>query len=397
MQIDIRVPDEAMWPDVVRADGRAFGYAVTDEVIAERRPVVDLDRFRVAMDGPTVIGVAGSFGFDITLPGGTTVPAAGVTWVSVAATHRRRGVLTQLLDHVHRDADERGEPVAVLYASEGGIYERFGYGIATMMRFVEIARRAARLRPELQPDPTSVRYVDGDDALDHLVRVWEVARRQRAGEISRSLAWHDSVHAQRAKPQGGLSPAFHLAHRDGYAAYRISENWSTGGPEHRLELVEFVATTAAAHLDLWHALLGVDLVGTIAAKQLPVDEPLPLLLTDVRSFATKVSKDGVWAKVLDPAIAFGARAYGTADRFVVEADGQRWAIETDGSESSCRRVRSRPDLTTDASTLGALLFGGARPSVLARGRRLVARSDEVLRRADACFVTGPAPHCATWF
>ena len=396
MEIEIRVPDDSMWPDMVRADGRAFGYTVTDEVITDRRRVADLERFRVATDGGAVVGVAGSYGFDITLPGGTTVPAAGVTWVSVAATHRRQGLLTRLMAAVHADADERGEPVAALYASEGSIYDRFGYGIATTMRFVEIARRRATLRPDLRPDPAAVRYTDGDAATAHLERLWEVARRQRAGEISRSAAWHDVLADVAAKPLGSASAAFHLVHRDGYAAYRMTEKWN-GDPEYRLDLIQFVATTPQAHLDLWHALLGVDLVATIAARQLPSDEPLPYLLTDVRPFATTVSKDGLWAKVLDPAIAFGARAYGTADRFVVEADGGRWAIETDGVDSSCRKVRSRPDIVTDAASLGALLFGGVRPSVLARGRRLEARDAAVLRRADACFVTGPAPHCATWF
>lgn len=396
MVIEIRVPDEAMWPHMVRADGRAFGYTVTDEVIKDRRRVVDLERFRIAVDDGAVVGVAGSYGFDITLPGGTTVPAAGITWVSVAATHRRQGLLTRLMAAVHADADERGEPVAVLYASEGSIYDRFGYGIATTMRFVEIARRRATLRPDLRPDPAAVRYAEGDAACEHLERLWDVARRQRAGEISRSTAWHDVIADMRAKPQGPASAAFHLVHRDGYASYRITEKWN-GDPDYRMDLVEFVATTPEAHLDLWHALLGVDLVGTISARQLPSDESLPLLLTDVRPFATTVSKDGVWAKVLDPAIAFGARAYGTADRLVVEADGVRWAIESDGTDSSCRKVRSRPDIVTDASTLGALLFGGARPSVLSSGRRLVARDADALRRADAFFVTGPAPHCATWF
>lgn len=396
MVIEIRVPDDEMWPDVVRADGRAFGYTVTDDVMKDRRRIADPERFRVAVDGGAVVGVAGSYGFDITLPGGTTVPAAGVTWVSVAATHRRQGLLTQLMAAVHADADERGEPVAVLYASEGAIYDRFGYGIATTMRFVEIARRRATLRPDLRPDPAAVRYADPDAACEHLERLWDVARRQRAGEISRSAAWHDFLADMVAKPLGSASAAFHLLHRDGYASYRITEKWN-GDPDYRMDLVEFVATTPQAHLDLWHALLGVDLVGTISARQLPSDESLPLLLTDVRPFATTVSKDGVWAKVLDPSIAFGARAYGTADRVVVEADGLRWAIESDGTDSSCRKVRSRPDIVTDASSLGALLFGGVRPSALARGHRLEARDADTLRRADAFFVTGPAPHCATWF
>ena len=67
----------------------------------------------------------------MTLPGGAAVPTGGVTWVSVAVTHRRQGLLGRLLEATHEDIDGRGEPLAALTASEGGIYERFGYGIAS--------------------------------------------------------------------------------------------------------------------------------------------------------------------------------------------------------------------------------------------------------------------------
>lgn len=284
----------------------------------------------------------------------------------------------------------------MLFASEGGIYERFGYGIATTMRFVEIDQPSAVLRADLPVDRDAVRYVEGDDARDHLKAVWERYRRSRAGEISRGAVWHDHVHQMREKPAGALSATFHLAHRDGYAAYRIASTWAAR-PAHRLEVVELVPVTAQAHLDLWHVLLGVDLVATVTGRNLPSDEALPYLLTDVRPFQTAVSKDGMWAKVVDPGVAFGARRYGTDDRLVVEVDGKRWAIEAEGDEAWCRPVRTKPDLVMDAPSLGALLFGGVRPTALARGRRLTARDDAALRRADAFFVVGPAPHCSTWF
>ena len=414
MVIEYRIPTEDDWPDLVRADGRAFGYVPTQEQIDQRRPLIDLDRFRIAVDtgrpdgstdgagtsgpgiGPGIVGVAGSFAFDVTLPGGTTVPASGITWVGVSATHRRRGVVSELMSRLHAGADQRGEPVAMLFASEGGIYERFGYGVATTMRTVSIDRTSARLRPDLPVDRDAVRYVEGDAAHDHLAGMWDRHRRSRAGEISRNAVWHAQQHEVRMRPVDDLSPAFHLAHADGYAAYRFGEKWD-GRPQSRIEVVEFVAVTEQAHLDLWHALLGVDLVVTIESRNLPSDEALPYLLADARPFGTTMLKDGMWANVLDPQVSFGARAYGSADRFVVEAGGQRWAIESDGTEASCRKVRSRPDIVTGASTLGTLLFGGVRPSLLARGRRLSGRTDDVLRRADAFFVVGPAPHCSTWF
>ena len=58
---------------------------------------------------------------------GATVPAAGVTIVTVHPTHRRRGILSTMMDRQLADLHERGEPIAVLRASEAAIYGRFGY------------------------------------------------------------------------------------------------------------------------------------------------------------------------------------------------------------------------------------------------------------------------------
>jgi predicted acetyltransferase len=397
MAIAITTPTEQQWPEMFDADCRAFGFAPDPGEIEMRRRVVDLSRFRIAVDRRQIVGVAGSYGFDVTLPGGASVPTAGVTWVSVAATHRRGGLLTRLMDACHIDARDRGEPVATLFASEGGIYERFGYGIATQMRRVTIERTTTRFRPDLAPDRRSVRYLEPDEAAEHRQRLWPDFRRMRAGELSREPAWQQIITDSWSKPTGGLSQAFVLAHDQGYAAYRVAANWPPNGPQHRMEISEVVALTPQAHLDLWHTLIGVDLVATIDHRGLPVDDPLPYYFTDGRVVRTTSMKDGMWANVLDIGVCFGARTYGTTDRMVIEVDGKRWAIESDGVESSCRSVRTRPDLVVGQSSLGPLLLGGARPSQLVAAGRIVARSDGAARRADAFFLATPAPHCQTYF
>ncbi len=116
------------------------------------RSIVDLGRFRIAVDRGAVVGCSGSFGFDMTLPGGAAVPTGGVTWVSVAVTHRRQGLLGRLLEATHEDIDGRGEPLAALTASEGGIYERFGYGIASRVRVTAIDRHRAAATTGVRAD-----------------------------------------------------------------------------------------------------------------------------------------------------------------------------------------------------------------------------------------------------
>jgi len=397
MPITYRTAEEADWSALCYADGRGFGFAYTAEQEAEVRPIHDVSRFELAFDGKEIVGIVGVFSLKVTMPGGGQLPMGGLTWVSTAATHRRRGVLTRLMSRSLADIDRRGEPVAMLGASEAAIYGRYGFGVATQMRSTTIDRRLAQFRPEFRPRPGSVRFVADDAAKAHVAEIWSRYHRQRPGEVDRNDAWHDYLFGQFSQARGTFSPAFYLAHRDGYATYRVDMHWNEGQPAHELQIAEFVPLNGDAHAALWHTLLGVDLVGPITSRQIPIDDPLPYLLTDSRALRTTALADGFWANVRDVGACFSARTYGIDDRIVVEADGGRWAIDGGPDGATCTRVRSRPDLTTDIASLGALLFGGTRATTLADGRRLEARNGDALRRADAFFVIGPAPHCQTHY
>jgi predicted acetyltransferase len=385
--IEIRTPGDDEWKAVSRADYRAFGHVPSAEEEDRERPLIDLARYRTAVERGDVVGVAGSFALRMTLPGGAAVPTGGVTWVSVAVTHRRQGLLRRLMDAVHRDIDERGEPLAALTASEGGIYERFGYGIASQRRVTSIDRRRTQLQERFRPSPGTVRLVDANEAIDDIAKVWDRFRATRAGEVSRSEAWHRVVIADQGAAQ------LHALHPDGYASWKIEPKWNDGHPAHEMWLSTMAPITPEAHAALWHTLLSTDLVGPIRSHAVPLDDPLPFLLTDQRALRTTDLNDCLWCNVRDVEACFGIRTYGTDDDVVVEVDGARWRIGASGVTS----VRTRPDLVTDGASLGALLLGGVAPTTLAVGRRLEPRSVDALRRADALFLTHPDPYCQTGF
>lgn len=387
--VDIRVATADDWPEMHRSDGRMFGAEYSEAEQTGLAGYADPTRFRLAVDGGSIVGIAGSFALDMTVPGGASVPTAGVTWVSVAVTHRRRGLLRRLMDEIHADADERDEPLAALTASEGGIYERFGYGIATRLRWTTIDRRRATFRPDVEIDPSAVRLVDQPmEAIPELMGIWDRYRLTRAGEIDRTEAWWRWAIGTN-DPKTVL-----LMHPDGFVSWSLDARWGHGHPAHTLQMGTLAAVTPEAHATLWHAVLSADLVGEVETGKVAVDDPLPYLLEDPRAVRTTGLIDGVWCHPRDVARCFGARtAWGTDDDVVVEAEGTRWRIGGGGT----KKVRSRPDLATDRAGLGALLMGGVAPTTLARGRRLTARSADALRRADALLVVHPAPHCQTGF
>src|ERR1700685_4127561 len=97
------------------------------EAVALERSVFEFDRSLAAFDGDVIAGTASAYSFQLTVPGGI-VAAAGVSFVSVQPSYRRRGILSAMMRRQLADIAARGEAVAALYASESGIYGRYGYG-----------------------------------------------------------------------------------------------------------------------------------------------------------------------------------------------------------------------------------------------------------------------------
>jgi predicted acetyltransferase len=389
--ITIRTATDDDFETICDFDGKMFSEEWPPEQRALLKPTLEMDRFRLAHDGGNVVGVAGNYTQELTVPGGSILPAGGVTWVAVAPTHRRQGILTALMERLHEDIDARNEPVAMLTASEGGIYERFGYGVATQWRVLEIDRRRTQVRAEHQPTPGTVMLTTSDD--QRLIEIFDRYRQQRPGEIRRSPDRFALSTSARGKN------VMIAIHADGYAAWKVTPKWNDGYPAHELQLYDLVAITAEAHAALWHTVLSVDLVGLITATTvLAVDDPLPYLLTDQRSVRTTNLNDMLWLSIRDITRTLAARTYGVDDQMVIEVEGAgRWRIDGSPEGAEARKVRSKPDLTMSRATLGAIYLGGFRPSMLVRAAKIKASTIEAVRRADAFFATDRIPHCSTGF
>lgn len=396
MAIDIRIATPDDLEALVAVDFRNFGVTIDDGDIDEVRDQLDLDRFLVATDGNRLVGAAGSYEMELTLPGNGRLPMSGVTWVSVSASHRRQGLAARLMAGLDELSTGFGEPLLGLTASEAGIYERFGYGSSTQIRVTEIDRRRASIDRRWPTEPVDL--VIGQDHGPEMYELWDRFRRTQPGEVSRSEPLHRSFTLDRKKP------TFVALHPDGYAGYSIEPDWDNGHPAHRLTLNELVAVTPEAHRSLWQVLLSVDLVGPIRSiRSVPLDDPLPHLLNDPRALRTVALNDGLWLKVTEPARCFEARTYRAEDRLVIgivetvdeltdDAEPtQAVAVGPAGSQP----VDEEPDLMACRSALGPLLLGGSATS-LAAGRRLRG-PHRAIERADVLFGTGALPHCRTPF
>ncbi len=382
----------------------AFGAHLTPAELEQERAVAEIDRCLAAFDGDRMVGAAAAASLTMTLPGGE-IGVAGVTGVGVLPTHRRRGINSALMRRQLDDLHAGGEPVAALYASEGPIYGRYGYGVASFTCSIDVERERSAFVRGYQPSG-SIHLLDREEALKRLQPVHDRARRQRPGMMGLDPTWFayrfgETHHGEERKyffvAHGSEDDAF-----DGYAVYHVKHEWHR---ERRNELaVEDVeALTPQAYADLWRYLFDVDLMDRITAWNRPVDEPLLHLLGDPDRLRLRVGH-GLWVRLVDVTRALEARRYGTAGRLRIDLvdpfcpwNEGRYELEGGPDGASCRPTDAEPDLTVTASELGACYLGGVGFRQLARAGRVQERAAGALARADAMFAGDPAPWCSFVF
>jgi predicted acetyltransferase len=398
--VEIRYARPEEFDAVTELDAASFGLSYSADQLADIPAEIDVSRMLAAFDGDRVVGVSAELPFRMTMPGGRDVAATGLTWVSVEITHRRRGILRSIVEQQLRASALAGDAATILGASEGGIYGRYGFGVAVQVRGARVTRRRAR---PLEPvDASAVRRLSTDQAREVLPGIHERWRRQSPGGLGRDERRWRFVLLDREYQREGNSGLFHLVHPDGYVSYRIKSEWGTGDPQHQCVLVDYVPVTAQAHAALWQVLLSMDLVGSIESYRIPLDDPLPLLLADPRGVETTHLGDSLWLRPVDVERLLGGRAYALeVDCVIGVRDGLlgdgRYLLRGGPDGAECTRTERSPHVTVDVADLGALALGGTRLSRIARTGRVDGADPALLTRLDRALLADREPASGTAF
>ena len=374
---------------------RTFGGVPHPDDLAVEMSVVDPARFYAAWDGDELVGTAGSFDFTMAVPGGRS-PVAGVTWVGVLPTHRRRGLLGALMRRQLDDLHDGGAVVAALWASEAAIYGRFGYGVAAWTLVPSLPSGAAFRAPV---PPGGVRFVD--PAADALRETYEQVALRTPGFPARDDAWwafrlHDPEHSRQ-----GASPLQCAVTEGGYALYATTSAWDCGLPAGRVKVRELLATTPEARARLWRHVLDLDLMREVQVAALAPDDPLVTdLLAEPRA-ARAGLRDSLHVRLVDLPAALAARRYAAdVDVALAVEDAQcpwntgTWRLVGGRDGATCEPTADAPDLVAAPADLGAAYLGGTP----LRSRGVVERTPGALSRASTAF--GPldgAPWCPQVF
>ncbi|MDX6439302.1 MAG: hypothetical protein QOF45_1885 [Gaiellaceae bacterium] len=388
----------------VGAISHYFGGGPDDERAERFARVLPLERMHAAFDGDRIVGGAGAFPFQLTVPGGP-IACGGVTVVGVLPTHRRRGVLTAMMRAQLEDIRDRGEPIAALWASEEAIYGRFGYGMASLAGEIGIASAYRRLRQP--PDETaSARLIGLDEAKTVLPAIYDRVRAATPGMFDRTDAWWElrNLADPLERRQGGGEKNVLLLELGGepagYALYRVFTKFEHGSAAGHVEVIEALADGAVATRELWRVLLEMDWLATLKAYLLPIDHPLLHQLRYPRRLQMRIG-DGLWLRLVDVGAALSARAYsgeGSAvleveDAFLPENTG-RWRVAAGTAE----RTDEAADLALDVRELGTAYLGGFTFAELLRAGVVRELEEGGAARADALFLTSaPKPWCPEIF
>jgi len=338
----------------------------------------------------------------LTVPGGGHVPLWSISSVTVAPTHRRRGIARALLEGELRAAAAAGLPLAGLTVSETTIYGRYGFGAATFADVTEIETRRVRWTG---PDaPGRVRFVEPSRLLPDALRITDAVRAFQPGAlrydehllgtaIGRYGDDREKLRAVRYDDANGVP--------QGFACYRLTP--AEGDfTKHTVDVQYLLGATDEAVAALWRFLLELDLVSTVRAGERPVDEPVLWQLGDLRA-ARRRRGDRLWLRVLDVPAVLEARRYAAPAAIVLDVEDPygftagRFLLEAgaDGAGRTTRLEGEAPEgaaaVALPVSELSAIYLGGVPATALARAGRIAEQTPGAALVLERAFAAERAP------
>ncbi len=358
------------------------------------------------VDG-TMAATLGAFPFTMRL-NGSPVPAGGVTAVGTLPGHRRQGLLRAIMSQALLTMREREQPLGILWASMGAIYQRFGYGLASTQMQYSFDPRFAAFREDATVPGRVELLASAEDALPTLKQVYIQWATPRNLCLHRSTAlWQAST----LRPRKKDAPVYCAVYRDaageprGHVVYTTEEKPGTEpGPDQVLTVQDFIALDPEAYRGLWEYLRRHDLVRRVEMQGAPEDDPAPSLLLEPRMLSARVS-DAIWMRIVDAERALMRRPYGSRGELTIAVEGDAmcpwndgsYLLETDGPTADVSRTDRAADITVSPNVLASLLAGHRSATYFSRAGLLVARDERALRTADGLFRTEYAPHCPNGF
>ena len=407
MSVEIRPVTADEMAEFGRVPSYVFADSRTPEEQAESPGALQPEWTHAAFVDGRIATSFGAYPFQVCL-NGAPVQMAAVTAVGTYPEFRRQGLLREVMTQAISDERARGQSIAILWASFGAIYQRFGYGLATMSRTLMLQPRNVAFNDATPESSGAVRVMEKDEARPLLEGIYREFRRPRNLMIDRAPQLWDARLNDKKQRYGVYPDASGAA--TGYLTFTIRERdynqpiMLEPGPDQFMEVREAIALDPDAERGLWNFVAAHDLVDRVRWWNYDPGAAAPFALLEPRDLRS-TSGDGIWMRITDVEAALPQRPYGDEGALtirVVEDDIADWNIgsyrlETNGEETTVTRTTESPGLTMRPAQLAVLLSGNAPATQLARAGLIEAADDVVLKRADRIFATEYVPWCPDGF
>jgi GNAT superfamily N-acetyltransferase len=374
VDIDVRPSEDA--EKFLATDQLVWFGEVTDADTDHLRLGLPEDqRFAVDLpDGPQDLhaGIYGVRPMEMSLPGGSVVPIAGLTWVGVHPDSRRRGVLRAMMtDHLARTHDA-GTSVSALHASEAAIYGRYGYGNAVLTHQVDLGRGTTFTAPHLEGEVAGITtqlLTMSDHGVAERMRACQLAH---AGDFPGTIVGTpdfftlmslETPEQLRDKERRRILFARRDGEDIGFTGLRRQPKWDNARPSGTVVVGSFTGGPAA-RLALARRVVDLDLMGTTRLENVGIDDPILGWLGGPRGTGDLKTWDSTWVRLVDLEAAWALRAYEADCDVVVEVEDRhapwnagRWRLTASSGSGSAARTDEAADVTLDVSVLGAGFLG----------------------------------------
>ena len=386
----------------------AFGHSSSGDERESERVILDEATLIGAFDGDLLVGTTAGLPLQMTVPG-AMLGVSGVTGVAVLPTHRRRGILSALMQRQLRDLhDESAQPVAALWATEPQIYPRFGYGFAARSLGIEVPRRSSELQVAPAASEVSLRYVKPAELAALAGKVFDEEVGSRPGAFRRDDRWwRRAAHDPPTGRDGASELRAVVAERDGevvgYATFRTKASWTPNGPHGTVLVKELFGIDAGSYARVMEFVLNQDLMAVTKLHNRPVDDPLLDMLVDPRRTSVDIN-DQLWVRLVDVDRALSARRYAVPVDVVIRVEDRRcpwnngsWRLRGDRDGASCEQVDAAADFGISVDDLAAAYLGERHLTRIAAAGRIREHTAGSLSRATQAFDWDPAPWCQEIF
>ncbi|WP_454561852.1 GNAT family N-acetyltransferase [Mycobacterium haemophilum] len=406
LQLEVRLARHHDWPVFAERQARTFGAPMSAEETEGWRRQIDFEEDCVVVedvtdpDCPYFIGATAWKPMSLTVPGKRQMAVAGSGMTLIAPEYRRRGILRKMLEMELDRIAQQGYTAVIGTVSQGGVYDRFGYGPTSYRQETTVRIDTAAMRDAMPARPL-IRQIGAADAVECIPGKFASWQACTTGAISRGPEWW-KAHFNSRFQTDRANRLHYLTHPDGYLSYYIYNQLGRHG---EIIIEDFCPLTNAAHTELLDAVFGMELFAS-ASLSIPTDDPLRLKLNNPHAMKVQNITDMIWMRIIDVPAALRARAYDVDDVETVlkitdpiDKSTRLYNFRIRGGEGECRLV----DGTMEASVslglpeLAMIYLGAHRPSDLAQVGRISATDPKALKDLDQAFATSNAPFCNTSF